>query len=798
MRYYDGDSLTHINFPLGGIGAGMICLQGYGALGSVSLRNRPDLFYNPIIFSAVHIQDGGNSTARLLEGPVPCQRIYGIPGDALFSTANGLEGATFGLPRFSGCRFSAQFPFANIQLEDEALPLSVQLTAFSPFIPSDSQNSSLPAATLTYTFRNTSVRPLDLVYYFSAVNFMQFGGWIKGERQADRVLPKKNGFVLHQPQLPDAPHAQGDFSVTVGDEAAAVNTDWFSGEWFDTLTMQWNIVSSGSTPVAAHPENKSPGGSVAVAFSLPAGEEKTITLHMCWYVPKTDQRYGYEDDSDPMRGQTYSPWYAGRFSDITDVTEYYISQYPQLREKSALFARTLASSTLPPAVLEAVSANLSVLKSPTVLRQTDGRLWGWEGVFDKVGSCYGSCTHVWNYQQALCHLFPDLERSLRQTEFHENQDERGHQEFRASLPIRKSGNRYHAASDGQLGGIMKMYRDWRISGDTAWLEAYWPLMVKSMAYCIDTWDSGREGVLKEPHHNTYDIEFWGADAMCSSFYLGALKAMVLMGQALGKEVSQYDELYRKGRTYLETKLFNGEYFFQQTQWTSLREKPDLSEETPESTELIQREGPKYQYGTGCISDGMLGAWMAKVYGIGDILDPEKVKSHLLSVYRYNFKRSLSTHANPQRPGFALGSEGGLLLCSWPRGGKPSLPFVYSDEVWTGIEYQVACHLISMGCTREGMSIVETLRERYDGKKRNPFSENECGYWYARSMASYGLLQAFTGVRYDAVTKTLFGAEGNYSVLLAHQNGFGTVTCRNGRLSYEPALGELEILQTQLL
>lgn len=639
---------------------------------------------------------------------------------------------------------------------------------------------------------------MEAIYYFSAVNFMRFGGWKKGDCQSERVLPRENGFVLHQPPLPDAPHAQGDFAVSVPDEQAMVNTDWFDGGWFDILTMQWNDIKAGNVRAAAHPEQKSPGGSVAVPFVLEPGQEKRIVLHMGWYVPKTDQRYGYETDPDAPDKETYAPWYAGQFDGISAVMKYYEANYAKLRENSAKFASALSSSTLPPAAVDAISSNLTILKSPTVLRQTDGRFWAWEGTFDREGSCTGSCTHVWNYQQALCNLFPDLERSLRQTEFHENQDERGHQEFRSSLPIRKSGHRYHAASDGQLGGIMKMHREWRISGDTAWLSEYWPLMEKSMSYCISTWDKKREGVLKEPHHNTYDIEFWGADAMCSSFYLGALKAMTLMGRELGKDVSQYEELYQKGREYLETRLFNGEYFYQQTEWKTLEAELDLSKENPQSARLMEKEGPKYQYGTGCISDGMLGAWMAKVCGVGDILDPEKVKSHLLSVYRYNFKRNLAAHDNPQRPGYALGEEGGLLLCSWPRGGKPSLPFVYSDEVWTGIEYQVACHLISIGCEKEGLDIVETLRARYDGEKRNPYNEYECGYWYARAMASYGLLYAFTGVKYDAVTKTLYGKDGNYSVLLAHKDGFGAVTCQNGRLSYEPALGSLEILHTQLV
>ena len=127
-----------------------------------------------------------------------------------------------------------------------------------------------------------------------------------------------------------------------------------------------------------------------------------------------------------------------------------------------------------------MAANLTILKSPTVLRQTDGRLWCFEGCSDNRGCCHGSCTHVWNYAQAIPHLFPDLERSLRQTEFNESQDDRGHQTFRSGLPIRPVAHTFHAASDGQLGGIMKVYRDWRICGDTAWLKSLWPRVRQSL------------------------------------------------------------------------------------------------------------------------------------------------------------------------------------------------------------------------------------------------------------------------------------------------------------------------------
>jgi hypothetical protein len=214
--------------------------------------------------------------------------------------------------------------------------------------------------------------------------------------------------------------------------------------------------------------------------------------------------------------------------------------YSDLKSKSGLFTEAFYSSTLPPEVLEAVAANLTILKSPTVLRQKDGKLWAWEGCHDDSGCCYGSCTHVWNYAQAIPHLFPALERSLRETEFNVSQNEEGHQNFRTSMPINPVENHnFYAAADGQLGGIMKIYRDWRISGNTSWMKSLYPEVKQSLDYCIETWDPKGKGILEEPHHNTYDIEFWGPNGMCTSFYLGALTAIIEMGTVAGDDVSKY-------------------------------------------------------------------------------------------------------------------------------------------------------------------------------------------------------------------------------------------------------------------
>ncbi|MBI5834738.1 MAG: hypothetical protein HZB16_20755 [Armatimonadetes bacterium] len=784
---YSGERLSRVAFPMGGMGAGTICLEGSGALSHVSLRHRPDVFNEPLMFAAVCIK-GERHTARVVEGPVPTWKLYGTPG-----AANGLGGTSFGLPRFRSATFRARFPFGEVALSDSSLPLTATITGWSPFEPNDADNASLPAVGLEYTFTNTSGAPLEAVFSFNARNFMS----VSGNPSAVRAV--EGGFVLWGGPGEGKPHDEGAFSATVSEPDTCVDCAYFRGGWFDPLTILWRDIQAGRCENRAPYSDgaASPGASLQVPLALAAGESRTITVRLTWYVGQSTQRAEGVPDTDPA----YVPWYAGRFADIEAVNAYWRDSYARLRANSQCFADCFYDSTLPAEVVEAVSANLGILKSPTVLRQSDGRLWGWEGCGDRDGCCHGSCTHVWNYAQAIPHLFPALERTLRETEFGPCQDERGHQGFRAALPIRVIGHGFHAAADGQLGGILKVYRDWRIAGDTEWLRGLWASVRRSLDYCIEAWDPEGRGWLEEPHHNTYDIEFWGPDGMCTSFYLGALRAAVLMGEALDDDVALYAELLARGIERTETELYDGEYFIQKVQWTGLR-APDPTQVSSyggaysaEALAILAKEGPKYQYGLGCLSDGVLGEWMAAVCGVGQVLDADKVASHLGAVHRYNLKRDLSDHANPQRPTFACGDEGGLLLCSWPKGGELALPMVYSDEVWTGIEYQVASHLILTGQLDAGLEVVRVCRDRYDGRVRNPFNEYECGHWYARALASYALLQSLSGARYDAIDRTLYlkpALEGDFACFLSTATGYGLVGRRDGHPFVEVRAGSIDV------
>ncbi len=825
QRTYSGDRTTQIALPIGGIGAGTVCMNGYGGLQDFSIRARPENTALPEAFTAnspeaafaiLHIKGG---PTKLVEGPFPPFKIFdqGLQGQ-------GLRRAGFeGFPRFSKCEFMGEYPFGKATLSDPNLPLEVTVLGWNPFIPLDDRNSGIPCAILEYTLTNRSTAPVEFEFSY---HLSHLAPGCKPDQAGSRneVIAAK-GVFLHNDEEAGAEAFGSAALVAIGKEAREglrIKAMWLrSPGWeFDSMSALWREVSSGkftendgNNSVDKAGKN---GASILMAEKLSPGQSRTYPIVIAWYFPNCYLREGGINKDAEVRGQPgcrttgpsgtppWRPYYAGVWSDARDVAQYVDENYQSLRARTLRFKEAFFASTLPPYVLDGVSANLGIIKSPTVLRQENGNIWGWEGCFPDNGCCHGSCTHVWNYAQAFPHLFPKLERTLREMELVRSMDERGHVTFRAAIPDGPVDHKFHAAADGQLGGIMKVYRDWHISGDTAWLKRMYPLARRSINYGIQTWDPDRKGGLFEPHHNTFDIEFWGADGMCTSIYLGALAAMAKMAEAAGEaaDAKSYSELAARTAAFMDEHLFNGDYYQQQVQYKDLHDRSfaesvaSVDENSSEMQRLLKREGPKYQYGSGCLSDGVIGAWMAAIYGIPTPVNRQNVRASLGAIFKYNFKTDLSQHANAQRPGYAMGREPGLLICSWPRGGKPTLPFVYSDEVWTGNEYQVASHLIHEGLVEEGLTIVRALRSRYDGRTRNPWNEYECGNWYARAMSSYALLGALSGFRYSAVDRTLwFGPRVKtrpFQCFFSTASGWGTIELRDRTIAVRTIEGELKI------
>ncbi|QHW31016.1 hypothetical protein GZH47_09225 [Paenibacillus rhizovicinus] len=762
---YKGEKTREIVFPLGGIGSGSIGLAGNGRLVDWEIFNRPNKkSFNGFSHFAIKAErDGQVLDARVLngdmQGPYVGEHLRGAPLHSGYGF--GPESQTMaGMPHFRDVEFKGEFPFAGMTFAEPAFPARVALTAFNPFIPLQEDDSSLPAAFFEWEIENTDQTAISYTLCLSAGNPVPTENVYHRYEAAEGA----HGSNVHTLQLGSDQHA-GDHAqfgdITLGTDAADVSYQefWYRGGWCDNLEMFWHDfmqpgrLRNRQYPVTESPRTRQDTASLAAHVELAPGEKKTIRFVIGWNFPNVVNYW----NANPAGSNGWRNYYAALFADSRAVAKHALENWTRLYEDTLAFKEALFASTVPDVVKEAVSANLSVLKSATVLRLTDGSLYGFEGCIEDTGCCEGSCTHVWNYAYALPFLFPRLERGMRELDLTYNQREDGRMSFRLMLPLGRERMDFRSCADGQFGGVLNAYRDWKISGDTAWLRSVWPAIKKSITYAWaasneDQWDPGKTGVLSGRQHHTLDMELFGPNSWLSGFYLAALKAGAEMASFLGEDdtADEFACLFRQGKQWVDEHLFNGEFYMQQVDLSDQAALARFDDQTVTHYWNKELGEIKYQIAEGCAIDQVIAQWHANLIGLGEILDTDQTRTALRSLYRHNFKASMRHEANTWRL-YSLNDEGGLVICTWPEGtGKPGIPLTYNSETMTGFEYQAASHMIQEGLIDEGLSIVQAIRDRYDGEKRNPWNEIECGSNYARSMASYSLLQAFSGFEYDMV------------------------------------------------
>jgi len=785
-RKFKGRQLDEIAFPLGGIGTGCISLGGWGQLRDWEIFGRPAKGnINSMSFCTLNARPkGGKPVTKVLQGPAGGGRCKGGTG-----SHGRCDGS--GLSHFRHCEFTGSFPFATLDLEDSVMPLKASLCAWNPFIPLNDKDSSIPCAIFQWTITNPKRTQCDGTLFMNMNNMTGFPEVGRG-KNSFKATNKIRGLEYTTKKHTKKSPRYGTMALTTPHKKVSYLTRWYRAGWFDALTDFWAQAETGKLDTSVKPmlseEKTGEIGSIGLEFSLRPGESKELTIILTWHKPVYDMYWagsgcscsGGKDETPAWKNYCATQW-----KDAWDVAEYVSANLSRLKEQTALYEDAMRSTTLPAQVIEAITSTSSILKSPTCIRLTGGEFWAWEGCCDTLGCCAGTCTHVWNYQQMLPYLFPKLERSIRETDYANNLHDDGHMTFRMPLPLGTPGNpKFHAATDGQLGGIMKVYRDWRISGDDAWLKSLWPAVKKSLEYAWVNWDADRDGVMEGVQHNTYDIEFWGPNTLCGSFYLGALRAAEKMARRLGDDESAetYAELFRKGSEWSDKNLFNGEYYIHRINLDAGKGDSRAKTGMGQKSKWEKIVGPKYQYGVGCLSDQLLGQYFAHILELGDLYNSANIDKTVDSIFKYNWKRELFDHANPQRI-YAQSEEQGLILCSWPRGGKERFPLPYSAEVWTGFEYSTAALLAYRGRIDEALAIVKGARNRHDGTRRNPYDEFECGHHYARAMSSYALLLALSGFVADMPNRRIGFApkinKNDFRSFFSVDSGWGVYSQKKG-------------------
>ncbi len=783
-RTYSGNQLNEIRMPLGGIGAGCVHLNGAGRLvdweiSGYANKNSSNGYTH---FAIKAEDDQGNVWARALHGDEPGGRMGSPTGQKYACYGFGQSRETLGgLPHFPQANFQAAWPAARMNYAYSGFPGQVELDAFSSFIPQDSANSSLPAAFFEWEVTNTTGQPLSYTLCFSVTNPFQSVEESCDATNRYYVIDGLHSIMLENLDYSLESRKIGALAFSVqGEGDVSYQEYWFRGAWFDSLQVYWkDLTARGPLHNRRYDNANSKGtdtASLAITKQVEPGETWKVRFLLNWYFPFMENDWnpmsrveqdcscgdcGCDGKQDKTLSNRWRKWSGVQFADIFSVIKHCVKNYDALRRGTFRFIDAMMNSTLPAPVLDAALSTLASLVTPLCLRLSDGSFYGWEGLHETAGCCEGSCTHVWNYAYALCYLFPDLERSMRDLDFLNNMDEHGGMRFRLQLPPGRKHSAFMPCTDGQFGGIIKLWRDYIICGDRQWLEGHWPRVKKMLSYAWNpanecAWDPEKTGVLTGRQHHTLDNELFGPNSWLTGMYLAALKAATLMAELFGdqKAATEYSEIFEHGRKWVNEHLFNGDYYFHKIDFHDknilrpYKEGTLVGSSAEQAYWDVEHGEIKYQIGEGCAIDQVLGQWHANLCGLGDILAPGQVTSALRAIYRYNYKPTMRDFFNPCRL-YCVNDESGTLICSYPEGHeKPAIPVPYAEETMHGFEYQAACHMLQQGLEEEGIDLVKAVRDRYDGVYRNPFNEVECGSNYARSMAVFAFLPSYSGLRVD--------------------------------------------------
>lgn len=706
LVYTKGNSnnLKYIGMPIGGLCAGQLYLSGDGVLRYWDIFNhgkkRGEMDYKE---------------PQSYEEPPKVANGFAIRT----RVDNTVVSKSLNKDSIAEIGFTGQYPVGLVSYRDPQLPVTVDLTAFSPFIPTQFADSAIPATVMRWTIRNPGTQAVHV----------NFGGWLANkvgclsgtsERLHNRAIITDSAAVLHGTATSAKKNAADYGSMSL----ALLNPGKHShivphlqGDK-DHPPHQGLFTQSNHAPTEATiPLNKTGLlGGVATTFTVQPGEEHEVDFVVSWHFANTRHALN-------KRNRNTKRWYNNHYANSLKVIEDIAERSNTLINNTLTWHKTWYDSTLPFWFLDRSLLNVSILATGTCDRYSTGEFHGYEGVYQGKGTCI----HVWGYVQAMGRLFPELEVALR-----EKTDFKGWKENHSGK-IGYRGPGTHDAVDGQAAILLRTYLTHQMSQNDTFLRNNWSNIKKSLMYLIENYDSDRDGILTGSQHNTLDANWTGKVAWFCLLYNAALKATEQMALEMGDQdfALLCRQLAAKGRSNIERDLFNGEYFIQ-----------------------LASDGPGTY--TGCSYLDAIGPSWAAQLGLGELVDPQMLAKYLDSLWTYNFTTDVGPFREIQKAGrwYAMPGEAAMVGCTWPQGGSEVLKrgkprfAAYNNESMNGFEYTVTG--LMMWSNRPWIALAHTWymhHNRYHGAKRNPWNEIEWGTHYSRSMASYGLLTAICGFEY---------------------------------------------------
>jgi len=733
----DWAALQHIGMPVAGIGTGTVYLGGDGRLWGWDIFNVPHEGAVPVTIKGIPERNGANYVQ-----PSKMESPWNVKHGLLLH----IDGKTkspdhTGFPKVES---TGQYPIGQIALNDPAGAISVVMETYSPFIPLDYDNSSLPVAVMEITLKNAgeSAAKVELEAYLenAAIRY-QPTTTSTDLRRVSRTMPVSGGAMV-----------MGEVkNLTAKTEPAPALKSLR-----DHGSMALAILAPGATAQAARgkagdqaetPLSQAQQMAVRAPLVIPAKGEIKTTVLIAWHFPQLHPTM--TKLPDPRR------WVAERFADAAAVVTHTAKELRYLSDFTHAFRDTWYGhetgrnrGTLPHWLLERSLWTMSTLTTNGTYRLTKGRVWGWEG----TGCCPGTCTHVWHYGQSAGRLFPQLEIDLRErTDFTPDaMTPDGLIRFRGTY---SKGD--HACIDGQAGILLRCYREHLSDPTGEFLKRNWQHIEKATEFLVRSEAKGKpggnDGIFTQRFENTLDAKWGGEIPWIIGIYLAGLTAAAAMADEMGNKpvAARWREIIAKGSAayagYFDAK--HGYY----------------------KAKCTEQEMLPIHVGPGSHIDMCLGDfWLAQV-GLPYVGNKEQLRQAMDSLYKYNFVPDMGVFREQTKPHsgrhYALAGEGGLVMATWPHGGLPEAckkawQFMYFQECMSGFEHSAAALMVSLAkdesdpLLTQGLTVCRAIHDRYDASRRNPYNEIECSDHYARAMASYGVFIAATGFYCHAPTGLL--------------------------------------------
>lgn len=784
------NELKYIGMPVGGLHSGTVYISGDGRLWLWQVFNTSYDGLNEGVENKVVLWDNGREMQRVrprdgaaFVEPALSDNLRILEQGFLVSVKrNGkVLQKVLEANQWDEVIFEPSYPTCKVLYSSASFPVDVELTAFSPFIPLDEDNSSLPLTTFHIEIKNKNSEPLEV----EVIGWFE-NGVHKGRKDFDAVkklasVKESNGSNRHvyfecesvPTEFQKAPdHGNMAFMAHDGQAKIICNLESWPVQ-AESLqgSDQRSLVDFKDLQIS----------SISSKGKLEGNGNKDFQFSVAWYFNNPHPKL-QEHLKDAKEGY----WYGKRFKDASEVLNYYAAHLEELDRQTMKWVQTWNDSTLPYWFLDRTFVNIGSLATANTMRFGTGRFWGWEG----VGACAGTCTHVWQYGQAMGRIFPALERNLRETTDYGvgfNADS-GAIIFRAEYESRP-------AIDGQAGVILRTYRDHQTSKDDTFLKKNWPSIKKASQFILNQ-DKNGDGMTDTPMENTLDAVWEGEIAWIVGLSLAAIKAAEKMANEVGdlefeKKCASY---FSKGSKNMDSQLFNGEYYIHRPNKEFGRKKLG-------------------SYNT-CHIDQVYGqAWTFQL-GLPRVNDKAKTLSALQALWKYNYAPDVGPYIKTHLQGrpYAIAGDAGMVMNTNPKnekhayGENETWQLGYFHECMTGFEHQVAAHMMAEGMIDESLILTRKIHERYHASKRNPFNEIECSDHYARAMASYGTFINACGFTYHGPKKQIgFNPKinpENFKAAFTAADGWGSYSQKissNNRLeaNISLAMGNLEIAELTL-